>query len=86
MNWCIIVCSDIANRALLLLFRNHFAVQTYLVSLVAMVITTLQNYVFSTGMESVGDTFSLVFTAVIFLSSVALFVYARAMHKRGVLA
>ena len=51
-----------------------------------MVITTFHNYVLSDGFEVSGDAFSLAFTAVIFLAAVALFVYARAMHERGVLA
>ena len=54
-------------------------------SLIAMVITTYHNYVLSNGMEVVGGTFLLVFTAVIFLIAVALFPYASKMKKRGVL-
>jgi hypothetical protein len=36
-------------------------------------------------MEVSGDAFSLTFTAAIFLIALALFLYARAMHKRNVL-
>jgi len=71
--------------ALLLLFRRRHAVWLFLVSLIAMVITTFQNYVLSNGMEVVGDAFSLGFTAVIFLSSLVFFLYARAMEKRRIL-
>ena len=37
------------------------------------------------AMEVMGDTFSLVFTAILFLVSIGLYLYARAMQKRGVL-
>jgi hypothetical protein len=37
-------------------------------------------------MEVVGDTFSLVFTAVIFLVALALYFYARKMAASGVLS
>jgi ribose/xylose/arabinose/galactoside ABC-type transport system permease subunit len=71
--------------SLLLLFRKRFAVPVFLASLITMVITTLHNYVFSNGLEVVGDAFALGFSTVIFVVAVALFLYARAMHKRGVL-
>ncbi len=50
-----------------------------------MVITTIENYVFRNGMEVIGDPFALGFSAVIFLIAVGLFVYARTMHKQGVI-
>jgi hypothetical protein len=36
-------------------------------------------------MEVMGDTFSLVFTAAIFLLALGLFLYSRAMLQKGVL-
>jgi len=60
-------------------------VPVFLVSFVAMVITTFHNYVLSNGMEIFGDVGSNVFTAVIFLVALGLFLYARAMDKKGVL-
>lgn len=71
--------------ALLLLARRRHAAWTFLVSLIAIVITTFQNYVLSNGMEVVGDAFSLGFTAVIFLLALAFYLYAREMQKRQVL-
>jgi hypothetical protein len=71
--------------ALLLLARRRQAVLLFLASLVAMVITTFQNYVLSNGMDVMGDAFSLGFTAAIFLLSLAFFLYARAMHGRKIL-
>jgi hypothetical protein len=83
--WAIAVWGGVIGSALLLL-RKRFAVQTFLVSLTAMVITTIHNYVLSDGLEIIGEPLALVFTAAIFLAAVGLFVYARAMHRRGVLA
>lgn len=83
--WAIAVWGGVLGSILLLL-RKRLAVPVYLASLVAMVITTIQNYGFSNGLEVVGDAFSLIFSGVIFLTTVALYVYARAMHRRGVLA
>ncbi len=71
--------------ALLLLARRRQAAWLFLVSLVAMVVTTFQNYVLSNGMEVMGDAFSLGFTVAIFLLALVFFLYARAMHKRKIL-
>jgi hypothetical protein len=72
--------------SLMLLFRRRMAVWIFLASLAAIVITTFQNLVLSNGMAVVGDAFSLGFTAVIFVVALALFLYARAMLKRNILA
>ncbi len=80
--WAIAVWGGVLG-AILLLLRNRLAVPVFLVSLLAMVLTTIYQYVLSNGLEVVGDPFSLAFTAVIFLIAVALFFYARAMQKRG---
>jgi ribose/xylose/arabinose/galactoside ABC-type transport system permease subunit len=71
--------------SLLLLLRKRLAVPVFLVSLVAMVITTFQNWVLANAAEIFPDAFSRVFTALIFAIAVGLFFYARAMSKRGVL-
>ncbi len=83
--WAIAVWGGVIGTVLLLL-RKRFAVEAFLLSLIAMVVTTFHNYVLSNGFEVSGDAFSLAFTAVIFLAAVALLLYARAMHQRGVLA
>ena len=83
--WAIAVWGGVLG-AVLLLLRKRLAVPVFLASLVAMVITTIQNYVLSNGIEVVGDPFALIFSAVIFLVAVALFLYAREMQKRGTLA
>lgn len=71
--------------SLLLLLRKRLAMWVFLASLTGMVLATFRNYVLANGMEIMGDAFSLAFTAVIFLAALGLFVYARAMRKRGVL-
>ncbi len=83
--WAIAVWGGVIG-SVLLLSRKRFAVQAFLVSLTAMVITTIHNYVLSDGFEIMGDPFALLFTAAIFLAAVALLLYARAMQRRGVLA
>ena len=82
--WAIAVWGGVLG-ALLLLIRRRHAVWVFLASLIAMVITTFQNYVLSNGMEIMGDAFSPGFTAAIFLFALAFFLYARAMHKRKIL-
>jgi hypothetical protein len=82
--WAIGVWGGVVG-ALLLLFRRQLAVWVFLTSLVAVVVTTFHNYLLSNGMDVFGDAFSLGFTAVIFLIALGLFLYARTMHKRGVL-
>ena len=67
-----------------MLFRRRQAVWVLLATLIAMLVTASQNYALSNGMEIMGDAFSLGFTAAIFLISLALFLYARALHKQNV--
>jgi hypothetical protein len=82
--WAIAVWGGVLG-ALLLLLRRRLAVWVLLASLVAMVVTTFQNYVLSNGLEIFRDAGSRGFTAVIFAIALGLFLYARAMRKRGVL-
>jgi hypothetical protein len=72
--------------SVLLLMRRRLAVWIFLISLVAMVLTTLYNYVLSSGLDVFPDAGSKVLTAVIFLVALGLFLYARAMSRRGLLA
>ena len=82
--WAIAVWGGVIGTILLLL-RKASAVWVLLVSFLAMFITAIHNYGLSNGMEVVGDTFSLVFTALIFIVGLALWLYAKAMQSRGVL-
>ena len=83
-SWAMAVWGAVLG-SLLLLLRKRLAVQIFLASIIGMMITTFHNFVLSNGMEVMGGAFSLIFTAVIVLVAVALFVYARAMKKIEVL-
>ena len=83
--WAFAVWGGVLGSVLLLL-RRRLAVPVFLVSLVGMVVTTLHNWLLSNAFELFTDTFSRVFTVVIIVITVALYFYARAMEKRGVLA
>lgn len=83
-SWAIAVWGGVLG-AVLLLLRKRLAVPAFLVSLIAMVITTIHNYGFSNGIEVVGDAVALGFSAVIFVTAVALYLYSRAMQKAGIL-
>ena len=82
--WAIGVWGGVVG-AILLLLRKSIATWVFLASLLGMLTTTFRNYVLSNGMEVSGDTFSLVFTAIIFLTALGLYLYSRSMHRRGVL-
>ena len=82
--WAIAVWGGVLG-AVLLLLKRKLAVWVFLVSLLAMVLTTFQNFVLSNGMEVMGDGVSLGFTAAIFVIAVVLYLYARTMEKRGIL-
>ncbi len=82
--WAIAVWGGLLGAALLLL-RKRVAVPMLLASFVAMVVTAIQNYFLSNGMEVLG-TVGVLFTILIFLVALGLWRYARAMARRGVLA
>lgn len=71
--------------ALLLLLKKRVAVWVLLASFVAAAVMTFRNYVLADAMEVMGDTFSLVFTAVILIVSLGLYLYARHMAQRNIL-
>jgi hypothetical protein len=83
--WAIGVWGGVLG-ALLLLARKRLAVWIFLVSVLGVVGTTFHNYILSNGMNVIGDAFSLGFTVVIFAVALGLFLYSRAMQRRGVLA
>ena len=82
--WAIAVWGGVLG-AILLLLRKRFAVETLLVSFLAMVVTAIRNYGFADGMEASGGWGPLIFTVVIFFFALFLWRYARAMRDRGVL-
>lgn len=82
--WAIAVWGGVLG-AVFLLLRKSLAVWIFLISFLAMLITTFRNYVLSNGMEVSGDAFSLIFTAVIFVIALGLYLYSVLMQRRGVL-
>ena len=50
-----------------------------------MVMTTIYNFVLSNGLEMMGGVGPLLFTVAIFIIALALWLYARAMARAGVL-
>ena len=81
--WAIAVWGGVL-ASIFLLLRKGFTAEIYLVSLVAMVITALWNYLFAGGL-AVSGAFGLAFTVIIFVLSLLLYLYARAMRTKGVL-
>ena len=82
--WALAVWGSVIGSALLLL-RKRLAVLVLMVSFASMVITAIYNFGFTNGMEVMGAT-GFVFTVVIFFVALGLWLYARAMHARGVLS
>ena len=82
--WAIAVWGAVLGSVLLLL-RKKLAAGVFLVSFLSMVVTTIYNFGLSDGLEYMGDPFSLVFSGVIFVVALLLYLYARAMKNRGVL-
>lgn len=82
--WAVAVWCGVIG-CIILLLRKSIAVGVLLASFIAMVITAFHNYVLSNGLEVIGETFSLVFTAMIFLVALGLYLYAKAMRTKGVL-
>jgi len=82
--WAIAVWGGVLGSVLLLL-RRRLALPVFAVSFVAMVVTTIHNFVLSDGLQVMGGAGTLAFSALIFLVALALVFYARAMAARGVL-
>ena len=83
--WAIAVWGGVVGSALLLA-RRAMAAPVFLVSFLAMVATTIHNFVLTDGMMKMGGGGAIVFSAVIFVVALLLVLYSRAMRRRGVLA
>ena len=83
--WAIAVWGGVVGSVLLLL-KKRLAAPVFLVSLLGMVGTTIHNYILSNGLEVVGGTGPVLFSVVIFVVSIALYVYARKLAQRNVLS
>ncbi len=82
--WAIAVWGGVLG-AILLLLRKKLAAPVLGVSFLAMVVTTIHNFVLSNGLEVMGGVGPLAFSALIFVVALLLYLYARAMKSRGVL-
>ena len=82
--WAIAVWGGVLGSVLLLL-RKKLAVGVFLVSFLAMVVTSFHNFVLSDGLEVMGGPGALVFSALVFVFALFLYLYARVMRDRGVL-
>jgi hypothetical protein len=82
--WAIAVWGGVLG-AVLLLLRKKLAAGVFLVSFLSMVITSIYNFGLSNGPEAMGDPTDLVFSVLIFVVALLLYLYARAMKNRGVL-
>ena len=70
--------------SVLLLMRLRLAVPVFGIAIVAMALTTIQNYLLSEGLRIMGSG-AAVFSAVTWFIALFLFFYSRAMATRGVL-
>ena len=84
VTWAVAVWGGVFGCVALLL-RKKWAVSIFAASLVAFLITAIHNFGFSKGLEVMGDPASLIFTGVIFLITVALFLYARSLSQKRIL-
>ena len=82
--WAIAVWGALLG-SLGLLLRKRWAVWLFGVSIAGMVLTAFHNFVLTDGAKLMG-TGAVMFTAVIWIIAFALFFYARAMARRGVLS
>lgn len=81
--WAVAVWGGVLGTILLLL-RRRLAVGVFLVSLLAMIVTSIHNFVLSDGLAAMGVP-GVLFSAVIFAVALGLWLYARMMARRGVL-
>jgi len=70
--------------ALLLLLRRRLSAPVLLVSFLAMIVTSIHNFLLSNGLEVMGSV-GAGFSALIFVIALGLWLYARAMAQRGAL-
>jgi len=82
--WAIAVWGGVLG-ALLLLMKKGIAVWVLLASFLCMVVTTIHNFFIADGRAVTGSA-GMIFTVLIFVIALGLFLYARAMKSRGVLA
>jgi hypothetical protein len=82
--WAVAVWGGVLGTILLLL-KKRLAVPVFMVSFLSMVVTSVYNFILSDGLEMMGGVGPLLFSALVFLVALGLWIYSRAMAKRGVL-
>jgi len=82
--WAIAIWTAVAG-SLALLLRSRLAYPLFLISVLAMLVTSVHNFALSNGAEIMG-TAGVIFSAVIAVVSILLLLYARAMSRRHVLS
>jgi hypothetical protein len=82
--WALAVWGGLLG-ALLVLLRRSLAAPVLLVSVLAMIVTAIHNFLFANGLYETGGT-GPAFVGLIFVFALGLWLYARAMGERGVLA
>ncbi len=83
-SWAIAVWGSVLGSALLLA-RKSLAVYVFMASLIGMGGTFIHNFFLANGMEIMGGVGPLVFTGVIIVVAVGLYMYSDRMKKAGVL-
>lgn len=84
--WAIAIWFSVAGSILLLL-ASRYAAPVFGIAFVSMVITAIHNFgLAETRMHEVAGTGAIWFSLAIFVVSLCLWLYARAMHQRGVLS
>lgn len=81
--WAIAVWSSLLG-SLCLLLRKSWSVGLFGLAILGLATSTVYNFVLSNGAEMMGSG-AVMFTGVIWVIVIALFFYARAMSKKGVL-
>jgi hypothetical protein len=81
--WALAVWGGLLG-VILLLLRKRAAVPVLLVSFLAMVVTSIHNFLLSNGLEVMGGV-GVMFAVAIFVVALGLWLYARSMAQRGVL-
>lgn len=83
--WALAVWGAVLGTILLLL-RKRVAATVLMVSFGSMVVVTLYSFVLSNGLEIMGGIVPVLFSVAVFIISLCLWLYARAMARAGVLA
>ncbi|QCB55334.1 hypothetical protein E5675_13440 [Sphingopyxis sp. PAMC25046] len=85
VGWALGVWGSVLG-SLLLLARSRHAVTAFLLSLVGLAISSIYQFgMHYSDLERMFGTFPMIFTAVIWVIVIALFLYARAQTSKGVL-